>query len=324
MPRSSNILDVLIASPSDVVEERDILTQVIVDWNSAHSRTAGVTLSPLRWETNAVPGTGDRPQALLNRQIVQDADVILGVFWYRLGTPTGVAPSGTAEEIEIMRNKGKHVLLYFSEAPIPREYALEQLTALRNYRDSLTKDTLYWTFSTAEELRRLATKHLAAVVNEIISDLPSTLSPTDNERKISAEIELRLDAVNVSARFTHSGGEAFSFVLTNESSESVLVKEIRLFSVDRHSLTQPYVLPPSADKSLIPNGSLRVEARFKSNPAANLSALNWRPDRGEVQNIPLDFIIEVGCEVLHKFKRYPTRIRAQLDLWNNRLQELWF
>lgn len=236
MPRSSDILDVLIASPSDVTRERDILTEVILDWNSAHSRAVGVTLSAVRWETNAVPATGDRPQGLLNKQIVEGADIVLGVFWYRLGTPTGLAPSGTAEEIEIMRKKGKRVLLYFSEAPIPHNHDPEQLSALKRYRNSMEKNTLYWTFSSPDELRRLASKHLAAVINETIPTVLSSRLSGTNLAESSTEIDLRADAVNVSAGVTHSGGDFFSFVLKNESNELIVVKEIRLFSIDRHSL----------------------------------------------------------------------------------------
>lgn len=324
MPRSSNILDVLIASPSDVVQERDILTQVILDWNSAHSRTAGVTLSAIRWEMNAIPGAGDRPQELLNKQLVQDADIVIGIFWYRLGTPTGIAPSGTVEEIEIMRQKKKHVLLYFSEAPIPHDYDHEQFNALKTYRHSLQKNTLYSTFADREELRRLATKHLAQVVNDILQDVVSNSAKIGNRTGISPELEMRLDAVNVSARFTHHGADMFNFTLTNESSESVVVKEVRLFSIEKHPLTQPYILLANARKDLAPNGSLLVDARLKTNPAVALSTLNWKPDRGRVQTIPLDFIIEVGCEVLNKFKRYQTVVRAQLDLWNNKIDQVWF
>jgi hypothetical protein len=91
MPRNSTVYEVL-ASPSDVLTERIILTEVIEDWNSANSRARGISLQALRWELDSVPATGARTQAIINKQLVKDADIVLAVFGARLGTPTGEAP----------------------------------------------------------------------------------------------------------------------------------------------------------------------------------------------------------------------------------------
>jgi len=63
-----------------------------------------------------IPGP-DRPQAILNRQIVDSGHLLIGIFGNRLGTPTGKAQSGTIEEIEEFRKTGRYVALYFSSAP---------------------------------------------------------------------------------------------------------------------------------------------------------------------------------------------------------------
>jgi hypothetical protein len=70
MPRSSVVYEILIASPSDVVNERGMLADVIADWNSSHSRTRAISLQALRWELDATPGIGERPQDLLNKHLV--------------------------------------------------------------------------------------------------------------------------------------------------------------------------------------------------------------------------------------------------------------
>ncbi|MBZ5509222.1 MAG: hypothetical protein LAO78_27495 [Acidobacteriia bacterium] len=321
MPRTSRIIEVLIASPSDVQDERNILTEVILDWNSAHSRSVGITLSPVRWEMDAVPATGDRPQGLLNKQIVENADIVVGVFWHRMGTPTGVALSGTAEEIEILRTKGKKVLLYFSEAAIPHNHDRKQLEALKSYRDSLRQDTLYWTFQDRDTFRRVASKHLARVLNELSEHFLPEGSGTLEE-----ETQLRVDAMNVSARITESYSESFALLLTNESSEIVKIRDIRLFSPDRIALAAPHILPllPQGSNNLIePNGSLAVRWQPKPNPAMSLVNLNWNSIKREVQTISADMLLDVGCEALKKFKRCETRVRVQLDTWNKRVEQMW-
>lgn len=173
MTRFSQVIDVLISSPSDCAQERNVLTEVIDDWNSAHSRATGITLSAVRWETDSHPAAGAHPQELLNKQLVEDADMLIGVFWHRMGTPTKVAPSGTAEEIQILVGKGKPVMLYFSQAPVPYRHDPMQLDAVKQFQESITSNALYGTFSSYGELRRMASTHLAKVVNEIMPGLKS-------------------------------------------------------------------------------------------------------------------------------------------------------
>src|SRR5216684_9295766 len=100
MARNTIVFRVLIASPSDVERERETVANAIGQWNAAHSTSMGVMLEPIRWETHAYPATGDYPQGIINRQIVDDCDVVVGLFWSRLGTATPTAASGTIEEIE--------------------------------------------------------------------------------------------------------------------------------------------------------------------------------------------------------------------------------
>jgi hypothetical protein len=86
---------VLIASPSDLTEEREAATIAIHDWNAQHAAAEGIVLLPVKWETHARPESGVRPQEAINAQIVQTCDILLGMFWTKLGSDTGVAESGT-------------------------------------------------------------------------------------------------------------------------------------------------------------------------------------------------------------------------------------
>ncbi len=174
MARAGIVLGVLISSPSDVIAERATILTAIYDWNSTHSRDVGIVLEPIQWETHAYPESGDRPQAIINKQIVDESDMVIAVFGHRIGTPTGEAQSGTIEEIERLRQKGKHVAVYFSNAAIPREHDPEQLRLLNEYRRSLKENTLYWTFDSTEDLYRLASQHLARSVSRLYQDLQTS------------------------------------------------------------------------------------------------------------------------------------------------------
>ena len=171
----------LIASPSDVTEERDIVTSAIYAWNAAHHPTTGIMLNPVRWETHSYPSSGDRPQAIINKQIVESGDILIGIFGHKLGTPTGVAQSGTIEEIEEFRKAGKYVALYFSTADPPPKHRPRSTEGLEDYQRERQKDMLYGTFGTPEELRLLVTQHLPRIVVEVSGggeDLTSEISAT--------------------------------------------------------------------------------------------------------------------------------------------------
>src|SRR6059058_5757055 len=100
MAYQATVIPVMIASPGDVLTERDIACDVINNWNAINSIKTSCVLTPVRWETHSAADLGDRPQQLINDRILKDCDLLIGIFWTRLGTPTGKAKSGTVEEIE--------------------------------------------------------------------------------------------------------------------------------------------------------------------------------------------------------------------------------
>lgn len=160
-----------------MTEERDVVGKVLHEWNASHFERMGVILHPVRWESHAYPGSGDRPQAIINKQIVESGDIVIAIFGYRLGTPTGKAQSGTIEEIEEFRKAGKYVALYFSTADVPRSADRAQLEALEAYQKERQKDTLYFEFEDASALRDHLTRQLPKIVDEVRRKLNQPSSP---------------------------------------------------------------------------------------------------------------------------------------------------
>jgi len=185
MARGSLVLSVLIASPSDVGKERDVVTEVIHEWNAVHSRRMGISVEPIRWETHTFPASGDRPQGIVDEQIVDSCDFVIGIFGVRIGTPTGEAQSGTIEEIERLRKQGKHIALYFSNAPVPRDADRGQFEALQQYQESRSKDTLYGVFGTPENLRQQVSRHLPQLVASVHEKLRSSGGLEAVERELA-------------------------------------------------------------------------------------------------------------------------------------------
>ena len=98
-----------------------------------------------------MPQSGVRPQKAINRQIVRGSDILVGMFWTRLGTPTASYASGAVEEIEEHVKSGKPAMLYFSSAPAPLDSVdAEQYRALKTFRDSCKPRGLFSTYSGAK------------------------------------------------------------------------------------------------------------------------------------------------------------------------------
>jgi len=107
-------LKVFIASPSDVLPERDIAHSAIVDLQRDYARE-GLLIEPYRWE-GRVPPTFRRAQSIANTQL-RTAELTIAIFWSTLGTAArGI--TGSIEELTIAGERvakgyADDVLLYF-------------------------------------------------------------------------------------------------------------------------------------------------------------------------------------------------------------------
>lgn len=170
MSYDAKVCRVLFASPRDLSRERAAFPEVIQAWNATHSANARVVLLPLLWEIDVVPEMGDRPQAIINRQIVDDCDILVGAFWRRLGTPTGIAESGTVEEIEEVIQSGKPVMLYFSSRPVaPDKIDVDQYTRLREFKKKIAKRGVTDRYESVTQFREKLMRHLSAAVTRVRS-----------------------------------------------------------------------------------------------------------------------------------------------------------
>ena len=137
MTYTATALEIMLASPGDVKDERVGARKVISQWNAENSRESKVVLLTMGWESHAGSDvSGKRAQALINERLVAHADLMIGIFWTRLGTPTGAEDSGTVEEIKLHHSLGKPLMLYFSDRPAPpSQIDTKQYENVKAFRD---------------------------------------------------------------------------------------------------------------------------------------------------------------------------------------------
>ena len=203
MPFFATAYRVLIASPSDVKPERDVVERAIIDWNDEHSRDKSVVFLPVRWE-RASPRGGATGQDVVNEDLVDTSDVLIGVFWWRIGTQTREERSGSIEEIRRFARSGRPYGLFFKAGSMPMNHDPEQYAALGLFKGEvrgfesdirgLTQD-----FRTRDQLRQFVWRFL--------TDTARRISPSDQvERQQRTEVMARAASIHANID-RQAGGE---------------------------------------------------------------------------------------------------------------------
>ncbi|MCD0444305.1 hypothetical protein LO763_11795 [Glycomyces sp. A-F 0318] len=184
-------LHVLISAPGDVpTGDLAVIRRTISQWNLNFGRVVGLTALPVSWTEHAVAEFGERPQAVLNSQIVEEADMAIALFYDRLGTPTGVAESGTAEEIKVLVEAGKPVAVLVNSAPRPplNGPALSERQRLANYLDELRTKAIVLEYPHAAELVGHLNSFLSRATGQFQQDVQSSKNETPQEEDPSVGV----------------------------------------------------------------------------------------------------------------------------------------
>ena len=130
---------VFIASPDDVISERDMIEKEINKINIPNVR-----LKVIRWENDLPSTSGTRPQDLINNYLLDECDLLVGLFWTKFGKKTKNADSGTVEEIEKFILNRKPVILYFFDKPInPLSINSEDIDKIKQFREKYKDNGIY-------------------------------------------------------------------------------------------------------------------------------------------------------------------------------------
>ena len=192
MSYQATIYRILLSTPNDIVQEIRVVKESLETWNIINSFTTKKYLELVHWKTHTYPKAGSSPQKIINKQIVNDADIIIALFWTRLGTATEDFESGTVEEIEKAIDSGKSVMVYFSKQPVLIDSVdIDQYNKVKEYLNSLKGRALYSEYSSQEELRELLVRHISQT---IIGEEEALPEQRDNPQSIMQEFYNRVDS----------------------------------------------------------------------------------------------------------------------------------
>ncbi|MEN3369918.1 MAG: hypothetical protein V7609_2061 [Verrucomicrobiota bacterium] len=167
MPEFITLYRVFLAAPSDVTEELTVVEGLLRDWNLQHGQQLQVRVELVNWRTHTRPATGQRPQALVNKQAFDACDLVIAIFWSRFGTPTGRAPSGTEEEIRRGIRQRKPVLVYFSDRPAPGKKQVEH-SRIEKFKRRFGQKALFGSYTSVPAFEAALRNHLASTMHELL------------------------------------------------------------------------------------------------------------------------------------------------------------
>lgn len=220
MSFDAKVFKILIASPGDVDEEREAIPDVISRWNNNNAETNHVVLLPVKWETHSAPLLGDRAQGVINNQIVTSCDMVIGVFWTRLGSPTGVSESGTAEEIEWFIQNQKPVMVYFSSRSIdPKSLDIDQYKSLKEFEKKMQKLGLTGSYTSITDFKEQLLNQISINVRTLLSGQPVVVATPKEVKEKVASLKKILKEDKVFMEDYEKDGQVKSFVVKGDTKQ---------------------------------------------------------------------------------------------------------
>lgn len=148
MSENIKLINVFVASPSDVQNERGMTDSAVRELNKMLGDVYNIRIELKKWETNTWPAIGEYSQDVINKQI-GDYDIFVGIMKHKFGSPTENAESGTEEEFNraydnFKSGNCKNLMFFFSKEPLPQDADLDQFQKVRNFKKGIdAKGCLY-------------------------------------------------------------------------------------------------------------------------------------------------------------------------------------
>jgi hypothetical protein len=180
--------NLLISCPGDIPSEYlDKVSEVLTMFNALLRKTHKISFTTVHWFKNSYPQAGDKPQPILNKQIVDDCDIAVAFFWTRFGTPTDTYGSGTEEEISKMVSEKKQVFTYFLDIPIPpSQQNPEQYAKVRTFKEEYKG--IYSEIKTTDDFKIEFSRHFINFLSDFLT-IKDRKSPSLKIRDIDISLK---------------------------------------------------------------------------------------------------------------------------------------
>jgi hypothetical protein len=284
MAYTGTVRRLLVSGPSDITDaDLDAVAAAVGRWNAVYGPAYATAIVPLSWRHHAVAEYGEPAQDLLNDQLVDQADIVVALFWTRLGSPTSNAVSGTAEEIERAAAGRKNVAVLHCGRPMPTDVDLSEVGRLRTFLTDVRSRALLLSYHDEAELQR----HVENILARFVTKDQTLAQVAASEPAVAvADVWPRVESRPV-LRF---GRESADFYLVLENRGTAVAEDVTFWldqptgSGPEHSVL-PEVLNVAPIKKLAPGSifSFPLVVFFGVTPSIECTVA-WKDARGEREN----------------------------------------
>ena len=195
---------VFISSPSDVEDERKIISKVIDEINWYYEPIKGIPkLKPISSEDARPKITNSHPQTVIDEQI-DKYDLYLGIFGNKYGTPTEKYGSGTVHEfynaLEKLNEDPKaiEISVYFStQLPTNKNEAnMNDLLKIEKFKEEISGKGLYKEYESIDKFEEIIRRHLRSFILEKSSVLIEEDYEDKFDERIGEYLEILTDEIS--------------------------------------------------------------------------------------------------------------------------------
>jgi hypothetical protein len=189
MAFSATVIRILLASASDVEDERESVHAFINEWNEKNTISEKVVLWPVPLSSLAEAEITSASRETITAQLVNDCDILIGLFWTRADGNTGGGKSRMIEVMEQFVKTGKPSLLYFSsQAVVPDSIDPDQYAQLRGFKERIRNKGVILQYDSSEELIKMVNKQVLSKIRDIHPE-PRAGMPDREVKSATAESE---------------------------------------------------------------------------------------------------------------------------------------
>jgi hypothetical protein len=174
-------INLFISCPGDIKDELNSIEVIVKELNKTFDKISNFSIQIVHWNEDTYTDIGEDGQEIINNQI--DYDILIGILWMKLGTPTKRDKSGTVEEINrAIKNPEKQQLIYFKTATPNNlnDIITPDLDDIMLFKEELSKKLLYKEFENIEKFETLFRLNLSSLIKDkFIDKQEHTISPTE-------------------------------------------------------------------------------------------------------------------------------------------------
>lgn len=165
-------IQIVLASPSDLAEERAMIQELVNEYNPQYMRN-DICIDLRMWENSVAGMNADGPQGLIDLDLeIPQSDIFICLYWKRIGTMLeGENVAGTEHELNVAlesyrKNRKPDIKTFFKKQEL--DTSTDDYKKIKEISARLQNKGLYDTFLTVEELKG---KIIKAILKEVMERL---------------------------------------------------------------------------------------------------------------------------------------------------------